>query len=167
MNLSGLTDDNDFSSPDGLSFGRSSNVAGQATPLLWIETDDSAYTDVTNCMLLAAIPGNVGDGGAKTITNRNSAGTTATQATLVGKAPATTLRRFLVGPVECELTGITSTPDGRTLFVNIQHPGENGTAAAPTSHWPDSQATGTAGSTVRPRSSTVAINKTDGGIVGL
>jgi secreted PhoX family phosphatase len=35
------------------------------------------------------------------------------------------VRRFLTGPVGCELTGATFTPDGRTLFVNIQHPGES------------------------------------------
>jgi hypothetical protein len=28
------------------------------------------------------------------------------------------------GPVGCEITGIALTPDGRTMFVNIQHPGE-------------------------------------------
>ena len=39
--------------------------------------------------------------------------------------PATgDIRRFLTGPRGCEVTGITATPDLRTLFVNIQHPGE-------------------------------------------
>ena len=135
--------------------------------MLWIETDDGAMTDRTNCMLLAALPGHVGDGGAKTITNTGSGGATATQATYQG-APATaaTLRRFLVGPVQCEITGIDMTPDGRTLFVGIQHPGEDGSAAAPSSHWPDSQ-TGTAAATVRPRSAIVAITKDDGGIIAL
>jgi uncharacterized protein len=168
INVSGLTADQDFSSPDGLYFSRSTNAAGVVKPLLWIETDDSAYTDVTNCMLLAAMPGTVGDGGARTITNTGAGGATATQATRVAAAPtAATLKRFLVGPVECEITGIDSTPDGRTIFVGIQHPGENGTPAAPSSHWPDSQATGTAGATIRPRSAVVVITKNDGGVVGL
>jgi secreted PhoX family phosphatase len=167
INISGLTADNDFSSPDGLWFSRTSNAAGQNKPLLWIETDDGAYTDVTNCMLLAALPGKVGDGGARTITNTGTGGATATQATRVGAAPGANLKRFLVGPVECEITGIDTTPDGRTLFVGIQHPGEGGTPAAPTSHWPDSQATGTAGATVRPRSAVVVITKDDGGVVAL
>ena len=40
--------------------------------------------------------------------------------------PATgEFRRFLVGPRGCEITGFTTTPDNRTAFVNIQHPGEN------------------------------------------
>ncbi|MCW3835737.1 alkaline phosphatase PhoX [Sphingomonas canadensis] len=168
INISGLTADNDFSSPDGLWFGRPQNASGLVKPVLWIQTDDGAYTDVTNCMMLAAMPGTVGDGGARTITNTGSGGATATQATRVG-APATaaTLKRFLVGPVECEITGVDTTPDGRTLFVGIQHPGENGTPAAPSSHWPASQASGSAGATVRPRSAIAIITKNDGGVVAL
>ena len=39
--------------------------------------------------------------------------------------PATgEIRRFLTGPRGCEVTGVVTTPDGRTMFVNIQHPGE-------------------------------------------
>jgi secreted PhoX family phosphatase len=48
VNLSSLTDDQDFSSPDGLWFSRN-------TGLCCIQTDDGAYTDVTNCMMLAAV----------------------------------------------------------------------------------------------------------------
>ena len=164
INLSNLDATNDFSSPDGLWFARPSNVAGQGTPLLWIQTDDGAYTDVTNCMMLAAIPGVVGDGGTRTITNSLN-NVVASQTTRIGKAPGAALKRFLVGPKQCEITGIDSTPDGRTLFVNIQHPGEGGNPANITSNWPQSQATGTG--TGRPRSATIAITKTDGGIVGL
>ncbi|MFA7388532.1 MAG: alkaline phosphatase PhoX, partial [Thiohalobacteraceae bacterium] len=149
INVSGLDATNDFSSPDGLWFGRPSNASGQVAPVLWIQTDDGAYTDVINCMMLAAMPGTVGDGSAKTITNKDSTGATATQNTLVGAAPGTTLRRFLVGPKECEITGVDTTPDGRTIFVNIQHPGENGSASTPTSNWPASQSGGNSG---RPRS---------------
>jgi len=169
INLSGLDATNDFSSPDGLWFGLNSNVTGQATPLLWLQTDDGAYTDVTNCMMLAAIPGTVGDGAARvvnnTLTTAANVTTRSTVTTYAGRTPGTTLRRFLVGPKECEITGIHSTPDGRTLFVNIQHPGENGTAAAPTSSWPSTQA-GAATGSARPRSATIAITRNDGGIVG-
>lgn len=160
VNLSGLGADNDFSSPDGMWFSA-------ATPgLLWLETDDGKYTDVTNCMLLAALPGKVGDGAAKTITNVDGA-TTGTQATYVGKAPgAAGLRRFLVGPKDCEITGIAESGDGRALFVNIQHPGETtpaaniGNPALFGSHWPQ-------GGTARPRSATLVITRDDGGLVGL
>jgi secreted PhoX family phosphatase len=164
INLSSLDATNDFSMPDGLWFGRASSVAGQVKPLMWIETDDNAYTDVTNCMLLAAMPGTVNDGATRTITNTIGAAT-GTQATRVGKAPATSLRRFLVGCKEAEITGIDSTPDGRSLFVNIQHPGELGNTTNITSNWPASQTAAAPG--VRPRSATIVITKNDGGVVGL
>ena len=165
VNLSGLDTSNDFSSPDGVWFSRAQNPAGQVRPLLWIQTDDGALTDRTNNQMLAALPGTVGDGGTRTITNVGAGGATATQATRVGSpATAATLKRFLTGPLECEITGVDSTPDGRTLFVGVQHPGESGTADAPTSHWPQSQAGNATG---RPRSAVVAITRDDGGVVGL
>lgn len=165
VNLSGLTAANDFSSPDGVWFSRSQNPAGQVRPLLWIQTDDGAFTDRTNNQMLAALPGGIGDGASKTITNTGANGTTAQQTTVVGK-PATTatLKRFLTGPLECEITGVDTTPDGRTLFVGIQHPGEDGSPAAPSSNWPQSQNGAASG---RPRSAVVAITRDDGGIVGL
>jgi secreted PhoX family phosphatase len=158
VNLSGLTAGNDFSSPDGLWFS-------QASPgLLWLQTDDGAYTDVTNCMMLAAIPGTTGDGGARSITNVDGLNTS-TVTTYVGDAGGEQkLRRFLVGPRECEVTGIAETPDGRALFVNIQHPGENTAPNYETgafgSHWPD-------GGLSRPRSATIVITRIDGGPVGV
>jgi secreted PhoX family phosphatase len=159
VNLSGLTSDNDFSSPDGLWFARNG--------ICWIQTDDGAYTDVTNCMLLAGIPGTVGDGGPLTITNTDATGARKNVTTFVGAQPGTAkLRRFLVGPKECEITGITESPDGRALFVNIQHPGEDtpaaniGNPSLFTSHWPD-------GGTARPRSATIVIQREDGGVIGV
>jgi hypothetical protein len=74
--------------------------------------------------------------------------------------------RFLTGPKGCELTGITATPDGRTLFVNIQHPGETGGGrsdpARPmaVSAWPANQFPQAVGG--RPRSATLAITREDG-----
>ena len=65
------------------------------------------------------------------------------------------VRRFLTGPVACEITGLTFTPDWRTLFVGVQHPGEEG---AP-SHFPD-------GGTAIPRSAVLRITRDDGGIIG-
>jgi secreted PhoX family phosphatase len=76
------------------------------------------------------------------------------------------IRRFLVGPVGCEVTGATATPDGRTMFVNIQHPGESPSERSEPeqprrySNWPDFNPAG------RPRSATVVIRKNDGGVVG-
>jgi len=160
INLSGLTHDQDFSSPDGLWFS-------YATKICWIETDDGAYTDVTNCMMLAALPGAVGDGGPITVSGTNVT-------TYMGKKPtADTLKRFLVGPKGCEITGVTESPDGKALFVNIQHPGENTSmalvkagdpdAAKYESQWPSNIGYG-AGK--RPRSATIVITKNDGGLIG-
>jgi secreted PhoX family phosphatase len=76
------------------------------------------------------------------------------------------IRRFLTGPNGCEITGISQTPDGRTMFVNIQHPGETASersdpkAPKAVSTWPDGAAGG------RPRSSTIVIRKNDGGVIG-
>jgi secreted PhoX family phosphatase len=167
INISGLTADNDFSSPDGLWFSHA--VPG----LMWIQTDDGSYTDVTNCMMLAAMPGQYGDGGAaisvlnKAVPTNGNADQTVT--TFAGKdATSSTLKRFLVGPKGCEITGIAETPDGKAIFVNIQHPGENtdagfvsaNTPASFESHWPSTD------TKVRPRSSTIVITKGDGGLIG-
>jgi hypothetical protein len=112
--------------------------------MLWIQTDISTsalnagdYAQIGNNMML----------GADTVTGET--------------------RRFLTGPVGCEVTGMTSTPDGKTFFVNIQHPGEPSSErndpAKPTavSTWPDGP--GVAG---RPRAGTVVIRKDDGGVIG-
>jgi secreted PhoX family phosphatase len=180
VNVSGLSPANDFSSPDGLWFS-------QSTPgLLWIQTDDGAYTDVTNCMLLAATPGAVGDGGKFVINNSltTSSGTaTAQQDTFVGGLLGETrLRRFLVGPKGAEITGLTESADGRALYVNIQHPGENtvanrtlntgGWVTDPSkleSQWPSNGAGLPApyGSGSRPRSATIIVTRNDGGKVGV
>lgn len=46
--------------------------------------------------------------------------------------------QFASGPVECELTGPAFTPDGSTMFLAVQHPGEESESLDnPTSTWPD------------------------------
>lgn len=143
-NLSGLTKDNDFSSPDGLWF--------DPTGALWIQTDDGAYTDTTNCMMLVALPGKVGDGSSLKVGDVT---------TYMGSKPtASNLVRFLVGPKECEITGVTFTPDMKAVFANVQHPGEDGSRAAPSSNWPASQTNPSAKSL--PRSATVIVTRKDG-----
>jgi uncharacterized protein len=81
-------------------------------------------------------------------------------------------RRFLTGPIGCEITGVAMTPDLKTMWINIQHPGEvpevlkrqgvKKTPATPNiaSNWPDHLQNG------RPRSATVLITKNDGGVIG-
>lgn len=178
VNLSGLSELNDLSKPDGCWFSRASGI-------LWIETDDNTYTDVTNAMLLAAMPGVQGDGGAVTVVNRPN-GSAASPAPTADKSVQTfmgkkmtdaTLKRFMTGPVGAEITGVAESPDGKTLFVNVQHPGENTSASMFTagmfeSNWPGNgsgiaAAYGPGGASARPRSATVMITKDDGGIIGL
>lgn len=73
---------------------------------------------------------------------------------LAGDPVTGEIRRFLVGPKECEVTGLSWSPDRRTMFVGIQHPGERGD-----SHWPE-------GGNAVPRSAVIAVTREDGGLVG-
>jgi hypothetical protein len=69
------------------------------------------------------------------------------------------LRQFLSAPRGAEVCGCEFTPDGETLFLSIQHPGEGGTLGEPSSDWPD-------GGGRPPRPGVVAIRKDGGGRVG-
>ena len=162
INLSGLSDDNDFSSPDGLWFHRE-GIPGTAG-LLWVQTDDGASVDRTNNQMLAAVPGTVGDGGSRSVTAVNGAETTTTTTFIGAPITSSNMRRFLVGVPGSEITGVDTTPDGRTMFVNVQHPGEDTDSladpAAFQSHFPD-------GGLARPRSATVVVTRNDGGIIGI
>lgn len=122
-NLSGLTLDNEFASPDGIWF--------DPRGVLWIQTDNGADLDSdSNDQMLAVIPSRLP--GDRTITPETQA----------------QLKRFFVGPAGCEVTGVQMTPDYRTMFVNVQHPGGS---------WPANDGVS------RPRSSTVVIRREDGG----
>jgi secreted PhoX family phosphatase len=111
--------------------------------ILWVQTDIStsalgrgAYANIPNNMMLACDPGS-------------------------GE-----FRRFLIGPRGCEVTGVVMTPDLRTMFVNIQHPGESPSERSDpanpkaVSSWPDGERF------TRPRSATVVIRRRDGGLIG-
>ncbi|TVP70395.1 MAG: PhoX family phosphatase [Rhodobacteraceae bacterium] len=74
------------------------------------------------------------------------------------------IRRFLTGPTGQEVTGVCTTPDQRTMFIGLQHPGatttaENFATGEFSSHWPD-------GGTSVPRSGLVVVTREDGGIIG-
>jgi len=73
---------------------------------------------------------------------------------LVGDTQTGEIRRFLVGPNECEVTGLCWSADKRTMFVGIQHPGEEGGSS-----WPD-------GEGKLPKSAIIAVERTDGGLIG-
>jgi len=129
-----------FGSPDG--------IWADPDERIWIETDisnssqnraDRGYDNIKNNQLLTADP-NTGE-----------------------------IRRFLTGPRGCEITGIIATPDQRTLFINVQHPGEsttfwNNLFGAPSTDDPSTVSSWPYGR--RPRPSTVVIRKLDGGVIG-
>lgn len=111
--------------------------------ILWIQTDISSskvgtgeFEELGNNMMLAADPA-------------------------TGQ-----VRRFLTGPRGCEITGNAMTPDRRTMFINIQHPGEPADEVSDPldpskySQWPDGEEGG------RPRAATIVIRKQDGGTIG-
>ncbi|WP_251977059.1 PhoX family protein [Salinicola avicenniae] len=145
-NRSGLTASNQFASPDGLWY----DERGDGRGILWFQTDnsDNAVAEYTNDQLLAVVPASLkaGNGGA-----------------VIDDGNQDQLKRFAVGPNDCEVTGIFATPDRTALFINIQHPG----------NWPadgdalTQDATLPTSGTVRPRASTVVIWKEDGGQVGV
>lgn len=128
---------------EGDRFGSPDGLAFDHNGLLWVQTDVSTsalnrgvYQGLGNNQMLAVDP-EVGE-----------------------------FKRFLTAPVGSEVTGIAFTADNRTLFINIQHPGEplkgSSDPKQPTaiSSWPDGVNAG------RPRSATVVIEREDGGIIG-
>lgn len=138
VNLSGLTELNQFASPDGLIY--------DPRGILWIQTDNGAdeVTEETNDQMLAVVPGTLADASG--------------EIPAIDGSNQQQLKRFFVGPNGCEVTGLAFSPDFKTFFVNIQHP----------HNWPHSTDATLAtpeSTSVRPRSSTVIIEKTDGGLI--
>jgi secreted PhoX family phosphatase len=129
-----------FGSPDGI----------------WIDPDGRAWiqTDISNSSQ------NLASRGYDRIGNNQ----------MLAADPVTgELRRFLTGPRGCEVTGVITTPDQRTMFVNIQHPGEsttfwNNLNGAPSTSTPSTVSSWPFGG--RPRSATLVIQKIDGGKIG-
>ncbi|QYR24153.1 DUF839 domain-containing protein [Paenibacillus sp. sptzw28] len=98
-----------FSSPDNLAFDSNGN--------LWVVTDISTSS--------------MNKGVHKSFMNN---GLFVIPTSGPGKAQAL---QFASAPVDAELTGPFFTPDEQTLFLSVQHPGENTTdLGSPTSLWP-------------------------------
>jgi secreted PhoX family phosphatase len=127
----------------GDSFGSPDGLWFDGRGVLWIQTDAHAtnmykteYAGLGSNMMLAADP-RTGE-----------------------------IRRFLVGPINAEVTGVVCTPDMRTMFVNIQHPGESPSNRSDPSD-PSKYSTWPSGvKGARPRSATVIIRRKDGGVIG-
>jgi secreted PhoX family phosphatase len=112
-------------SPDNM-FNSPDGIAFDAAGRLWILTDGKysntgKYAGMGNNQMLCSDP-NTGE-----------------------------IRRFMTGPIACEVTGLCFSDDNKTLFVGIQHPGEG---MAP-SHFP-------AGGHSKPRSSIMMIHRENG-----
>jgi secreted PhoX family phosphatase len=111
-------------------FGSPDGIWADADGRIWIQTDGRQPGSVNNQMLIA-------DPGTTDAAGRPE------------------LRRFFTGVIGSEVTGVIGTPDQRTLFTNVQHPGEDGGST-----WPQQDGITT------PRSATVVITRVDGGVVG-
>lgn len=70
-------------------------------------------------------------------------------------------KALFCAPTGAEVTGPAFTPDGRTMFVSVQHPAEDSeTIEKLTTLWPDFQ------DGMPPRPAVVAIRREDGGEIG-
>jgi secreted PhoX family phosphatase len=120
---------------DGAWFATPDNIAFDARGRLWVATDGQAGAIGANDGLYMVETEGSGRGLA---------------------------RQFLSGPVGSEICGPVFTPDNRTLFVSVQHPGEaqGATFANPASRWPDGRPD------MPPRPSVVAIYRPDGATIG-
>lgn len=67
--------------------------------------------------------------------------------------------RFCTVPIGAEPCGPCFTPDGQTLFLAIQHPGEGSTWSRPDTRWPDFR------SDRPPRPTIIVIEREDGGTI--
>ena len=121
-------------------------------------------------MMLAAVPGTVGDGGPVTLDYRCWRHR-APDDLLARSRPADTSSASWSGRWIARSPGLCETPDGKALFVDVQHPGEDaafsdiGDPTKYSSHWPGNAGYG-AGGDARPRSATVMVVKDDGGRIG-
>ncbi len=138
-----LADDDKRGNSAGDAFACPDGLKFDSSGILWIQTDISSsllnqpgFEELGNNMMLAADP-QTGE-----------------------------IRRFLTGPLGCEITGNTMTPDRTTMFINIQHPGEPADEVSdslnPTkySQWPDGPDGG------RPRAATIVVRRLDGKPIG-
>ncbi len=114
--------------PDNM-FNAPDGIAFDSSGLLWIQTDGKD-------------------------TNKGHFAGMGNNQMLVGDPETGEIKRFLVGPREAEVTGTAWSPDRKTMFVGIQHPGDKGGSS-----FPD-------GGKSVPRSAIVAISREDGGVIG-
>ncbi|MBY0565487.1 MAG: PhoX family phosphatase [Hyphomonadaceae bacterium] len=115
-------------------FGSPDNVAIDPRGRLWVATDGNEFTGADDGLWALETEGALRGAG----------------------------RAFFRAPVGAEVCGPRFAPDGRTLFLAVQHPGDGSSASyeAPTTRWPDFDAA------TPPRPAVLAIRRNDGGAVG-
>ena len=94
--------------------------------------------------------------------NQSDSDTSINNQLLVADTNTGEIRRLFTGVNDCEITGLAVTPDQRTMFVNIQHPGVSN--FRPGEEGRIFPALGE--TTSVPRDCTVVLEKKDGGVVG-
>lgn len=115
-------------------FGSPDNCAVDPSGRLWVATDGNQGTGASDGLWALTVDG----------PERRT-----------GKA-------FFRAPVGAEVCGPRFTPDGRNLFLSVQHPGDGADATyeAPKTRWPDFE------DNKPPRPSVVVLRRRDGGRIG-
>jgi secreted PhoX family phosphatase len=123
-----------LSSPDNVAFDRRGN--------LWIATDGQESSTAFRGPGVPASPS-----------------TDSVYAVAVTGPERGYTKRLVNGVLGGEIAALGFNSDDTALFLAIQHPGENGTIAQPTSHWPD-------GGNLVARPTVIAVRRTDGLVIG-
>jgi secreted PhoX family phosphatase len=122
------------------------------------------YGGITAAQMLNAVllhPNRLGDPLALTVNYAAGVADGLYAADTMGGGRALT-KLFYQAPSGAEVGGPTYTPDNKTLFLAIQHPGEDTGSSFnnPSTRWPDFDPA------MPPRPTVIAIVKKDGGVIG-
>ena len=137
-----LADNNKHNSNRGDVFGAPDGLWFDPAGNLWVQTDISTST--------------LGKGDYANMP---------TNMMLVADTETGELKRFLTGPPGCEITGAAMTPDRKTMFINVQHPGESPSERADPANPKAISSFPDGANGLRPRSATIAITRDDGKLI--